>query len=113
MHSPALASLDSSVLRGVGLHVVPVLPKCGENAAMMRHVAIPIGGAFPNAHRGEMRRLQRGNVPLIDAVIGNSVEAHFSVGPRLHARPFDRFVKILGLAWREVIDEPGRAAGAA
>ena len=79
----------------------------------MRHVAIPVGGAFPDAHRGEMRRLERRDVPLIDAVIGNAVEPDLAVRPRLHAGPFDAVVEILGLARREMIDEARRHAAAA
>ena len=80
---------------------------------MAGHVAEPVGGAFPNAHRSEMRRLQRGDVPLVDAVIGDAVEPDLAVRPRLGARPFDAVVEILGLARREMVDHAGRAAGAA
>ena len=79
----------------------------------MRHVAIPVGRAFPDAHRGEVRRLQRGDVPLVDAVIRDAVEPDLAVRPRLHAGPFDAVIEVLGLARREVIDVAGRAAGAA
>ena len=113
MHAAALAFFAGAVLHGLDLHVVPVLPERRENAAMMRHVAVPVGGAFPDADRGEVRRLHRGDMPLVDAVIGNSVEADFAVRPGLHARPFDAVVEILGFARREMIDEAGRASGAA
>jgi hypothetical protein len=52
-------------------------------------------------------------VPLIDAVIGDAVEAHLAVAPRLHAGPFDAVVKVLGFARRERIDEARRRAGPA
>ena len=80
---------------------------------MVRHVAVPVGGAFPDAHGGEVRRLQRRHVPLVDAVVGDAVEADLAVRPGLHAGPFDAVVEVLGLARREMIDEAGRAAGAA
>jgi hypothetical protein len=73
VHAAAFAALAGAVLHGLHLHVVPVLPERGENAAVMRHVAVPVGRAFPHAHGGEMRRLQRGDVPLVHAVIGNAV----------------------------------------
>ncbi len=79
----------------------------------MRHVAVPVGGAFPDAHRREMRRLQRRDVPLVDAVVGDAVEADLAVRPGLHAGPFDAVVEVLRLARREVIDEARRAAAAA
>ena len=109
----AAAALAGAVLHGLHLHVVPVFPEGRENAAVVRHVAEPVGGAFPHADGGEMRRLQRRHVPLVDAVIGDAVEPDLAVRPRLHARPFDAVVEILGFARREMVDEAGRAAGAA
>ena len=79
----------------------------------MGHVAIPVGGALPDAHGGQVRRLQRRHVPLVDGVVGDAVESDLAARPRLHAGPFDAVVEILGLARREVVDEAGRAAGAA
>src|ERR1700694_6238009 len=78
----------------------------------MRHVAIPVGGALPDAHRGRMRRLQRCDVPLVDAVIRNAVEARLAVRPWLHAGALDAVVEVLGLARSEVIDKTGRTARA-
>ena len=112
VHAAALAAFAGAVLHGLDLHVVPVVPERAEDAAVVRHVAIPVGGAFPDAHGGEMRRLERRHVPLVDAVVGNAVEPDLAARPRLHARPFDAVVKILGLARREMIDHAGRAAGA-
>jgi hypothetical protein len=109
VNAAALAPLAGAVLHGLDLHVVPVLPKRRENAAVMRHVPIPVGSAFPDAHRGEVGRLKRSHVPLIDPVVGDPVEADLAVGPGLHAGPFDAVVKILCLAWREMIDEARRA----
>ena len=79
----------------------------------MGHVAVPVGGALPDAHGGEVRRLQRRHVPLVDAVIGNAVEPDLAVRPRLHAGPFDAIVEVLGLARREMIDDAWRATAAA
>ncbi len=107
------AAFAATVLHGGHLHVVPVGPERGQDSAVMRHVAIPVRGALPDAHRGKMRRLQRGHVPLVDAVIGNSAQAHFAVGPSLHAGPLDAVVEVPGLARSEVIDESGRTARAA
>src|SRR6266404_5203858 len=52
-------------------------------------------------------------MPLVDAVIRYAVEPDLAVRPGLHAGPFDAVVEVLGLARREMIDEAGRAAGAA
>ena len=83
VHAASLAALAGAVLHGLDLHVVPIFPERAENAAVMRHVAIPVGGALPDAHRGEMRRLEARHVPLVDAVIGNAVEPDLAVRPRL------------------------------
>ncbi len=109
----ALAALARAVLHGLHLHVVPVFPERAEDAAVMRHVAVPVGGALPDAHGGEVRRLQRRHVPLVDAVIRDAVEPDLAVRPGLHAGPFDAIVEVLGLARREMIDDAGRAAAAA
>jgi hypothetical protein len=72
---------------------------------MMGHVAVPVGSTLPDAHRREMRRLARRDMPLVDAVVGNPVEAYFAVGPRLHAGPFNALVEVAGLPRRERVDE--------
>src|SRR5262249_41398311 len=95
------------------LHVVPVFPKRAENSAVVGHVAIPVGGAFPDAHRRKMRRLQAANVPLINAVIGNAVQSDFTVGPWLCTGPFDAVVKVLGLTRGKTTDVAGLTSAAA
>src|SRR5262249_30535202 len=107
------AAFAGAVLHRFHLHVVPVLPERADDAAVMGHVAVPVGGALPDAHGGQVRRLQRRDVPLIDSVIGNPVEPDLAVRPRLHAGPFDAVVEILGLARREMVDEAGRATAPA
>src|SRR4029453_737263 len=67
VHARAPAALASAGLHGLSLHVVPVLPERTDDAAMMGHIAVPIGGALPNAHGGQVRRLQSRPVPLGDA----------------------------------------------
>jgi hypothetical protein len=107
---PALAQ---AVLHRLHLHVVPVRPEGAEDAAMVRHVAVPVGRAFPDDHRGQVRRLERRDVPLVDAVVRDAAQTHLAVRPGLHARPFDAVVEVPRLARRKVIDVPGRAASAA
>src|SRR5258708_6040316 len=80
---------------------------------MMRHVAIPVCRAFPDAHGLQMGRLQRSHMPLVDGIVGDAVEAHITVAPSLDAGPFDALIKVAGLASRKVIDIPGRSSGAA
>ena len=109
----ARAALAQSVLHGLHLHVVPVRPKGGQDAAVVGHVAVPIGCSFPDAHRREVRRLQRGDMPLVDAIVRNAVQPDLAARPRLHARPLDAVVEVFGLARRKMVYGSGRAAGAA
>src|SRR6185295_16404369 len=87
-------------------------PEGVDDAAVVRPVAVPVGHAFPDADRREVRRLQRSNVPLVRAEVRDAVEADLAVRPRLHAGPLDALVEVLRLARRERIDEARRAAGA-
>ena len=70
-------------------------------------IAVHIGGAFPGNHGGEMRRLQLRDVPLVDRVIGNTIEAHPAVRPRPRAGPFDRVIIVERLTRRENIEVAG------
>src|SRR5919109_2127175 len=96
--SAAWPAFSESILHGLYLHVVPVRPEGAKNAAVMRHIAVPVGGAFPDTHCRKVWRLKRCHVPLIDRVIGNAIETDFAVAPRLPSRPFDALVKIPGFA---------------
>ena len=109
----ARSALAQAVLHRLHLHVVPVGPERGENPAVVRHVAVPVSGAFPDAHRRKMGRLQRGDVPLVDAVVGDPVQADLAARPRLHARPLNAEVEILRFAGREMVDVPRRASRSA
>src|SRR5256885_16538416 len=109
----ARTALPEAVLYRLHLHVVPVGPERRENPAVMRHIAIPVGRALPDAHRREMRRLERTDVPLVAAVLGDPVQADLAARPGLHARPLDAEVEVLRLAGGEMVDDPRRAPRAA
>src|SRR5215831_1613041 len=113
MYAGPLAALARPVLHRLHLHVVPVLPERADDAAVMGHIAVPVGGALPDAHGGQVRRRKARDVPLIDRVVGDAVEPDLAVRPRLHAGPFDAVVKILRFPGREMIDKAGRAPAAA
>ena len=113
VHAGPLAAFARAVLHRLHLHVVPVLPERADDAAVMSHIAVPVGGALPHAHRGEVRWLKARHVPLIDGVIRNTVEADLAVRPRLRSGPLDAVVEIFGFARREMVDETGRAPAAA
>src|SRR5262249_56007365 len=98
VNTAALAPLTGAVLHGLNLHVVPIFPERRENATMMRHIAIPVGGAFPDAHCGQVRWLQRSDVPLIDAVVRNPVEPDLTLQPPLRAHPSTPAAEIFSLA---------------
>ena len=84
-----------------------------DDAAVPVNIAIKISGAFPNTNSGQVRRLQRGHLPLIHRVIRNAVEANLAVAPGLPACPLNAIVKILCLARRPHLHAAGRASGAA
>src|SRR5262245_44819004 len=90
VHAALEAASAAAILHGVDLRPGPILHETAiEDSAMVRHVAIEIGGAFPNADCREMLRLQRRGLPLVLAVIRNSIETDLAVRPGLHARPPD------------------------
>src|SRR5262245_61410058 len=103
----ARATLAQPLLHGLYLHVVPVGEESAEYAAVVRHVAVPIGRTLPDAHGGKMTGLQGRDVPLVHAVIRDPVQADLAVRPRLSACPFDTVVEVLRLARREVVYEAG------
>src|SRR4030095_7934653 len=80
-NAAARGALAPSVPPGLHLHVVQIRPKRAEEAAMVRHVAIPVGGAFPEAHRRQVRRLKRRHVPLVDGVVRDTIESDLPVAP--------------------------------
>ena len=83
------------------------MPPCRDE------VAVIVRGALPHADRRQMRRLQRGDMPLVHGVVGDAVEADLAVAPRLRRGPFDAVVEVLGLARRPDLHHARRAAGAA
>src|SRR5262245_27715356 len=79
----------------------------------MRHVAVEVGGRFPGADRGQVLGAERRRLPLVLAVIGDSVEADLPVRPRLHPAPPDPTRQSLPCAPRPDVADAGRAPGAA
>src|SRR6185369_1902012 len=82
-----------------------------EDAAVVRHVAVKIGSALPQADRGEMLRLQRRALPLVLGVIGNAVQPDLAIRPGLHAGPLDALCEVLRLAERPDVDHARGASG--
>src|ERR1017187_5153305 len=101
------------MLNALDLHVVPILCERVVDAAVVAELAIEIGKALPHADRSQMLGLQAGDLPLVDGVVRDAAQSDLAVRPRLHARPLDAIVKVLGLARRPVLDVAGRAAAAA
>ena len=90
-HAALEAPRAAPVLQRINLRLRPTLDEAtAEDAAMMRHVAIEIGGAFPGANGGEVLGLQRGRLPLVLGVVGDAVEADLAVRPGLLRRPTRR-----------------------
>ena len=77
----------------------------------MRHVAVEVGGAFPDAHRREVRRLRVATCHWFMRVVRDAVQPDLAVAPRLRAGPLDAALEVRRLARRERIDPARRAAG--
>lgn len=87
-----------SMLNRFDLLVVPVGQKGAQDTAVVTHVPVEVGAAFPCADRTQMRGLQCGDLPLVHCVIGNAVQPDFSVGPGLCPRPLNAVVEVPCLA---------------
>ena len=101
------------MLHAANLPGVPAQRHHVDDAAVAVDIAVEIGGPFPHAYRRQVRRLQRGHLPFIHRVIGNSVQTDLAVAPGLDRRPFDAIAVILRFARRPHIHVTRRAAGAA
>src|SRR5205814_936672 len=93
-HAAAKAAAAAAVLQRQHLRARPVAREGAEDAAVMRHVAVEIRSALPQADRGEVLRLQRRALPLVLGVVGDAVQPDLAVRPRLQACPFDALRKI-------------------
>ena len=77
---------------------------------MPRPVAVVVSGALPGDHRREVLRLERGDLPLVDGVVGDAVQADLAVRPLLAARPLDGESEVPGFAGGEDVEIPRRAS---
>src|SRR6185295_4904622 len=102
-----LAALALPVLHRLHLHVLPVLAEAADDAAVARAFAVRVVPAFPDADRGEMRRLRRRGAPLVARVVRDAVHAHPAAAPGLRGGPFDALVDIAGLAGVVVAEVAG------
>ena len=107
------AAFADAVLHARDLARIPARQEVGENAAMTAQLAVIVGRAFPDAQRGEMRRIERRDLPLVHGVVGDAVDADLAVAPGLRAGPFDALIEILRLARRPDVEMAGRTPGAA
>ena len=112
-HDTLSAARTSAVLDARDLARMPAVEKVAEDAAVPAKLTVVVGGAFPDAHGGEVRWLQGADLPLVHCVIGNAVDTDFAVAPALRARPLDALVEILRLAHRPHIETAGGTTGAA
>ena len=114
VHAALEAAGAAAVLHAVDLRLRPVLHEAAvEDAAVVRHVAVEVGRALPQADRREVLGLQRGGLPLVLRVVGNAVEADLAVRPGLDAGPIDALLEVLRLAQRPDVDHALGAPGAA
>src|SRR5207244_3711469 len=101
-----------AVLNVLDLVFVPLAPPRRVNSPVVCRVAVPVGGALPWTDRGQMRRLELGDRPLVHRVVRNTVQPDLAVAPGLGSGPLNAVVEVLRLARRKVLDIAGRAAGA-
>src|SRR5580658_1971657 len=110
MPGPALAD---AVLDAGHLRRVPLPDEHVEDAAVPGEVAVEVAAALPRADRGQVRRPQRCDLPLVDRVVGDTEQPDLPRAPGLDSGPLDALVVIAGLPRREDVEVPGRASGAA
>src|SRR5271167_3575672 len=70
------------------------------DAAMAVGVPVMVEHSLPRDHRGEMRRLQRRDLPLLAREIGNAEQSHLAIRPGLDSGPFDGVIVLPRLQWR-------------
>ena len=95
------------------LLAIPVGEERAVDSTVVADVAIEIRGALPHADGCEMRRPQRGDLPLVHPVIGYAVEPDLTARPALRRRPLDTRIEVAALAGRPRFQAPWRASGAA
>src|SRR5436190_6512131 len=110
VHAALETAPAATILHGIDLRLRPVLNEATvEDATVVRHIAVKIGRAFPDADGREVFGLQRRGLPLVLPVIGNAVEADLAVRPGLRAAPLDTAREVLRFAQRPDVDYAGRA----
>src|SRR5690606_33442110 len=77
----AWSAFAQAMLHRLDLHVVPVGPESAEDAAVVSHVPVPVGCPFPDAHCGQVARLQACHLPLVDAVVGDTDQPDAAIAP--------------------------------
>jgi hypothetical protein len=60
---------------------MPAVEKIAQDAAVPAQLPVIVARAFPDAHRRQVRRLKRADIPLVHRVIGNAVDADLSIAP--------------------------------
>ena len=114
LHPVVARTLGVAVLDRLDLARIPDFHELVmENAPVPGPVAVVVGRALPGDHRRQVLGLERRDLPLVDGVVGDAVQAHLAVRPLLLPRPFDGDGEVLGLARGEDVQIAGRAAGAA
>src|SRR5256712_5715480 len=111
-HPAPVAPRPAAVLHPDDLRGKPRPPEGAEDAAVVAEVAVVVGGALPDADRGEVRRLLGRHLPLVHRVVGDAREADLAVAPGLPGRPLDAVVEVFRLAGRPEVEDAGGAAGA-
>src|SRR5262249_49592044 len=91
----------------------PELLELAEDPAVVPGVPIAVVLALPGDDRGQVRRMQAGDAPLVARVVRDAEHADLAVAPRLGARPLDALVEVVDLARAVAVHDTGRPARAA
>src|SRR5699024_3713774 len=102
-------AIRDPVLDANHLPVEPSFEETAEDPTVSRGIAVVVGEALPHTDCRQVRWLQRGDMPLIRRIVGDTQEPDTSVTPRLDTRPFDAVVVVACLKLGEDIQQTSRA----
>ena len=101
------SALADAMLDAGDLAARPARQKIAQDAAVAAQLAVIVGRAFPDAQRGQVRRLERRHLPLVHRIVGDAVDADLATAPGPGAGPLDAVVEVLGFARGPHVEVPG------
>src|SRR5215469_13165975 len=100
--NPVLASVVAdAMLYARYLRRVPLPDEDVQYSAVAGEVPVEVAATLPRADRGQMRRLERGDLPLVNCVVRDAKQADLAGAPPLRRGPLDAVVVVERLPCRE------------